>query len=198
MLKEEGVCKKHPTSARQVPRQNQKGGGKSTVGRGFAPSSSRAAPRRGTGGISFSPLSAFPSSSLPYPPTLFFLRWLDLYSFSSNVSGAYPPLSLRPSVSVSQASPSLLPNRRSPLSLRPQHPGLVCVHVALSWSASSHVFVREFPSAPHPLPQQPPPAAAPSRPPAWVGRGPWSERASACLSVYPQDDGAAAERGGTQ
>ena len=180
LLKEEGDCKKHPTSARQVPRQNQKGGREEHSRSGICSLLFPCGPRRGTGDISFSPLSAFPSSS-PRPPTLFFLRWLYLYSFfpmslwflSTSVPSA---LSLRlPGILLSSPKPE------TPLSLRPQHPGLVCVHVALSWSAFSHVSVREFPSALHPLPQLPTPA--PSRPPVWVGRGPWSERASACLSV---------------
>ena len=98
---------------------------------------------------------------------------MSLWFLSTSVPSA---LSLRlPGILLSSPKPE------TPLSLRPQHPGLVCVHVALSWSAFSHVSVREFPSALHPLPQLPTPA--PSRPPVWVGRGPWSERASACLSV---------------
>ncbi|XP_060977959.1 T-cell acute lymphocytic leukemia protein 1 isoform X1 [Dama dama] len=68
LLKGERNFKKHPTSARQVPRQNQKGGGKSTVGRGFVPSSSRAA-REGARVIFLSRLFLhFLPPSLPPPP----------------------------------------------------------------------------------------------------------------------------------
>lgn len=186
MLKEEGAAKSTPPPRDRFPAKTKRGGGRAqSVGDLLPPSFPAVALEKGHGWYFF---RLFCISFLlpPLPPTLFFLRWLDLYSFSSNVSGAYPPCPFGPQSLSPQASPS--PKPETPFSPAPAPRARVCPR-ALSWSASSHVFVREFPSALLTLPQQAAPRVAPSRPPAWVGRGRGLSGASACLSVYPQDDG---------